>query len=68
MKRCRRAGADASEVKKAYRSLSKQHHPDKNPHAVEESEKRMAEINEAYETLTKILKRRERGGTRRGRD
>ena len=53
-------------MKKAYRSLSKQHHPDKNPHAVEEAEKRMAEINEAYETLTKILKRRERGG-RRGR-
>ena len=55
-------------MKKAYRSLSKQHHPDKNPERVEEAEQRMAEINEAYETLTKILKRRGRGGTRRDRD
>lgn len=42
--------ASKAEIKKAYRSLSMKHHPDKNNNA-DESKKLFQEINEAYETL-----------------
>ncbi|KAL5332684.1 hypothetical protein BJX70DRAFT_383377 [Aspergillus crustosus] len=49
-----RRDADDKTVKRAYRQLVKQHHPDKaHSQGVtkEEAEKRMAAINEAYEVL-----------------
>lgn len=46
--------ADERDIKKAYRKLTKEHHPDKaQARGVpkEDAEKKMASINEAYETL-----------------
>jgi curved DNA-binding protein len=42
--------APADEIKKAYRRLAKQHHPDANPDAPG-AQKKFAEITEAYEVL-----------------
>ncbi len=47
--------ATIDEVKKAYRALARQHHPDRHigkPDAAE-AETRMREINEAYDTIIK---------------
>jgi DnaJ-class molecular chaperone len=51
-------GKDASqaEVKKAYRKLAKQHHPDQNPNDPKAKE-RFAEINTAYEIVGDEKKR-----------
>lgn len=43
-------GANEDEIKKAYRNLAKQHHPDVNQ-GKKESEAKFKEINEAYEVL-----------------
>jgi DnaJ-class molecular chaperone len=47
-------GADASdaEIKKAYRTLSLKHHPDRNPDNIDEAKKKFQDINEAYERLS----------------
>ncbi len=51
--------ATAADIKKAYRSLIQKHHPDrvraegKSDKAVEKAEKKVAEINAAYEVLQK---------------
>lgn len=48
-------GASAEEIKKAYRTLSMQYHPDKAAHLGEEfraaAEEKMKEINMAYQHL-----------------
>ena len=49
--------ATDDEIKKAYRKLAKQHHPDANPNNKEEAERKFKEVNEAYETLSDKQKR-----------
>jgi len=43
-------GADESDLKKAYRKLAMQYHPDRNPDDTE-AEARFKEVNEAYDVL-----------------
>ena len=50
--------ATDEELKKAYRKLAKQYHPDANPDNKEEAERKFKEINEAYETLSDSQKRK----------
>src|SRR5471032_3248294 len=42
--------ASADDLKKAYRKLAMQHHPDRNP-GDKEAEKRFKELNHAYDIL-----------------
>ncbi len=49
-------GADAAELKKAYRKLAMKYHPDRNPND-EEAEKKFKEINAAYDILKDDQKR-----------
>ncbi|MCI8309610.1 MAG: molecular chaperone DnaJ [Clostridia bacterium] len=49
--------ATDDELKKAYRKLAKQYHPDANPDKKEEAEAKFKEVNEAYETLSDKQKR-----------
>lgn len=53
-------GRDASdgEIKKSYKKLALEWHPDKNPHRREEAEKKFKEISEAYQILTDPEKKR----------
>src|SRR5688572_3696917 len=48
-------GASPDDIKKAYRRLAKELHPDRNPDAT--AEQRFKEINEAYDVLSDDQKR-----------
>lgn len=50
------ASASIDEIKKAYRELAKQFHPDKNP-GNKSAEEKFKEISSAYETLSDAQKR-----------
>ena len=56
---------DASDdaIKKAYRKLVLQHHPDRNPDSAQ-AEPKIREINAAYEVVGDPDKRRDRKSTR----
>ena len=49
--------ANEQEIKRAYRSLSLQYHPDRNPS--EEAKTKILEVNNAYEILSDTEKRRQ---------
>ena len=50
-------GADAGAIKRSFRKLARQHHPDVNPGDAA-AEARFKEISEAYEVLSDPDKRR----------
>jgi DnaJ-class molecular chaperone len=50
--------ASTAEIKKAYRKLARQHHPDRNPDDAE-AERRFKEANEAHEVLADPAKRKQ---------
>src|SRR3989442_5621247 len=58
--------ATTDEIKKAFRRLAKQHHPDRNPNNPQAAE-RFKEINEAHDVLSDAEKRKKYDQLRRYR-
>src|SRR2546427_12161787 len=56
--------ATTDEIKKAFRRLAKQHHPDRNPNNPQGAE-RFKEINEAHDVLSDAEKRKKYDQLRR---
>ncbi len=56
--------ADLAEIKKAYRRLAREHHPDRNPDKPE-AESQFKEVQEAYDTLSDAKRRRDYDRLRR---
>jgi molecular chaperone DnaJ len=56
--------ATTNEIKKAFRRLAKQHHPDRNPNSPQSAE-RFKEINEAHDVLSDADKRKKYDQLRR---
>src|SRR2546426_7094805 len=56
--------ATTDEIKKAFRRLAKQHHPDRNPNNPQAAE-RFKEINEAHDVLSDAEKRKKYDQLRR---
>ncbi len=56
--------ATTDEIKKAYRRLAKQHHPDRNPNNAQAAD-RFKEINEAHDVLSDAAKRKQYDQMRR---
>src|SRR5205085_12520424 len=56
--------ASTDEIKKAFRRLAKQYHPDRNPNNPQASE-RFKEINEAHDVLSDPEKRKKHDTLRR---
>src|SRR5213594_29876 len=56
--------ATTDEIKKAFRRLAKQHHPDRNPNNPQAAE-RFKEINEAHDVLSDAAKRKKYDQLRR---
>ncbi|MDE5738636.1 MAG: molecular chaperone DnaJ [Oscillospiraceae bacterium] len=50
-------GASEDEIKKAYRKMARENHPDLHPDKADECEEKMKEINEAYAVLSDSEKR-----------
>jgi DnaJ-class molecular chaperone len=58
--------ADDEEIRKAFRKLAFQYHPDKNPGHEKEAEEKFKDINEAYGVLSDKAKRQHYDAFRKG--